>query len=98
MKRSQIEEIIREELKAVMEVAPPGREKQVKGIKKHKATGDISKTYTDPETGKRKETNPWALAWAQHKKYGKPTKENIKEFIQTVIRETLSQELLEKKQ
>lgn len=51
----------------VEEVAPPGREKQVKGIKKHMKKGDIPKTYVD-KTGKRKESNPWALAWAQYNK------------------------------
>ena len=39
------------------EVAPPGREKQVKGLKR--ATGI---------------DNPYAIAWAQHKKHGKPGK------------------------
>ena len=56
------------------EVAPPHREKQVKGLKKHMKKGDVPKTYIDKKTGKRKESNPWALAWAQHKKHGAPKK------------------------
>jgi hypothetical protein len=59
------------------EVSPPARKNQVKGIKKHMAQGKgkdkIPKTYVDKKTGKRKETNPWALAWAQYDKYGKPS-------------------------
>ena len=52
---------------AMSESAPPGREKQVKGIKKRMKKGDIPKTYTD-SSGKRKKSNPWAMAWAQHNK------------------------------
>ena len=52
------------------EVSPPDRKHQVKGIKKHmsqkKGKDKIAKTYVDKKTGKRKETNPWALAWAQY--------------------------------
>ena len=61
----------------VNEVSPPARKNQVKGIKKHmaqkKGKDKIPKTYVDKKTGKRKETNPWALAWAQYDKYGKPS-------------------------
>ncbi len=53
------------------EDAPPGREKQVKSLKKAISRGDIPKTY---KANGRKETNPWAIAWAQHKKHGKPGK------------------------
>jgi len=42
----------------VAEVAPPGWEKTVKGMKKHK--GDIE--------------NPWALAWSMKNKGDKPSK------------------------
>ena len=51
---------------------------EVKGIKKHmsqkKGKDKIAKTYVDKKTGKRKETNPWALAWAQYDKYGVPSR------------------------
>jgi len=60
------------------EVSPPDREHQVKGIKKHmaqkKGKDKIPKTYVDKKTGKRKKTNPWALAWAQYDKYGVPSR------------------------
>lgn len=39
------------------EVAPPGHEKQVKGIKKAIKRGDLPK-----------KSNPWAIAWSQHDK------------------------------
>jgi len=45
------------------EVTPPGREKQVKKLKK-----ELPKTYVDSKTGKREESNPWAIAWASYKK------------------------------
>ena len=64
-------------LSHVIEVSPPDRKHQVKGIKKHmaqkKGKDKIPKTYVDKKTGKRKKTNPWALAWAQYDKYGKPS-------------------------
>ena len=58
------------------EVSPPARRHQTKGIKKYigkKGKKGIPKTYVDKKTGKRKKTNPWALAWAQYDKYGKPS-------------------------
>ena len=65
--------------KAKLEVSPPDRKHQVKGIKKHmaqkKGKDKIPKTYVDKKTGKRKETNPWALAWAQYDKYGVPSRD-----------------------
>ena len=64
--------------KAKLEVSPPDRKHQVKGIKKHmaqkKGKDKIPKTYVDKKTGKRKKTNPWALAWAQYDKYGVPSR------------------------
>ena len=42
------------------EKAPPGREKQVKKLKKK---------FDDPSAA-------YAIAWAQHNKHGKPTKED----------------------
>ena len=61
-----------------IEVSPPDRKHQVKGIKKHmaqkKGKDKIPKTYVDKKTGKRKKTNPWALAWAQYDKYGVPAR------------------------
>ncbi len=61
-----------------IEVSPPDRKHQVKGIKKHmaqkKGKDKIPKTYVDKKTGKRKKTNPWALAWAQYDKYGVPSR------------------------
>jgi hypothetical protein len=60
-----------------IEVSPPDRKHQVKGIKKHlgqKGKKGIPKTYVDKKTGKRKETNPWALAWGQYDKYGVPSR------------------------
>ena len=57
----------------VNEVSPPARRHQAKGIKKDIAKGKIPKTYVDKKTGKRKKTNPWAMAWAQYDKYGKPS-------------------------
>ena len=63
---------------AIKEVSPPDRKHQVKGIKKHmsqkKGKDKIAKTYVDKKTGKRKKTNPWALAWAQYDKYGVPSR------------------------
>ena len=60
------------------EVSPPDRKHQVKGIKKHmsqkKGKDKIPKTSVDKKTGKRKKTNPWALAWAQYDKYGVPSR------------------------
>ena len=65
-------------LSHVIEVSPPDRKHQVKGIKKHmaqkKGKDKIPKTYVDKKTGKRKKTNPWALAWAQYDKYGVPSR------------------------
>ena len=46
----------------VWEVTPPGHEKQVKALKK-----ELPKTYTD-DSGERKESSPWALAWASYNK------------------------------
>ena len=60
----------------VNEVSPPARRHQAHGIKKHigkKGKKGIPKTYVDKKTGKRKKTNPFALAWAQYDKYGKPS-------------------------
>ena len=57
-----------------IEVAPPGRKKQVKGLKKAIKKGEINKTYVDKKTGKRMKANPFALAWAQYDKHGKPNK------------------------
>ena len=60
------------------EVSPPDRKFQVKGIKKHlgqKGKKGIPKTYVDKKTGKRKESNPWAMAWGQYDKYGVPSKD-----------------------
>ena len=52
-------EIAKENRKNTDEVAPPGREKQVKKLK-----------------GKFKDKGaPYAIAWAQHNKHGKPKKE-----------------------
>jgi len=42
----------------INEIAPPGREKQVKKLKKK---------FDDPGA-------PYAIAWAQHNKHGKPKK------------------------
>ena len=49
------------ELRAFMDDAPPGREKQVKALKKK---------FDDPGA-------PYAIAWAQHNKRGKPKKEQL---------------------
>jgi len=51
----------------VEEKAPPGREKQVKKLKKK---------FDDPGA-------PYAIAWAQHNKHGKPSKESIGESTMT---------------
>ncbi|MDP3986716.1 MAG: DUF5661 family protein [Nanoarchaeota archaeon] len=51
------------EKEQIAEVAPPGREKQVKTLKK-----ELPKTYTDKKTGEKKESNPWSVAWSQYKK------------------------------
>jgi hypothetical protein len=45
------------------EVAPPGKEKVVRALKK-----ELPKTYKDKSTGWEKESNPWAVAWSQYKK------------------------------
>ena len=52
-------EIAKEQRKDTVEEAPPGREKQVKGLKKK---------FKDKGA-------PYAIAWAQHNKHGKPKKE-----------------------
>ena len=59
--------IVRREGKYIVkkEVSPPGRKHQVKGIKKDIASGEIDK-----------DTNPWAITWAQYKKHGKPKKKS----------------------
>ena len=60
----------------VNEVSPPARRHQAHGIKKHigkKGKKGIPKTYVNKKTGKREKTNPFALAWAQYDKYGKPS-------------------------
>lgn len=44
------------------EETPPGREDQVKKLKK-----ELPATYTD-SSGKTKESNPWAVAWASYNK------------------------------
>lgn len=67
----------------VDEKAPPGREKQVKKLKKK---------FDDPSA-------PYAIAWAQHNKHGKPTKEErLKEIKkrQMMIRQQI-QEIAEAK-
>ena len=67
----------------VDEKAPPGREKQVKKLKKK---------FDDPGA-------PYAIAWAQHNKHGKPTKEErLKEIKkrQMMIRQQI-QEIAEAK-
>jgi len=69
------------------EVAPPGRKKQVKGLKKAIKKGEINKTYVDKKTGKRMKANPFALAWAQYDKHGKPNEsvsENKQEMLKTM--------------
>ena len=50
----------REDINGLGEVAPPGREKQVKALKKK---------FDDPGA-------PYAIAWAQHNKSGKPKKKS----------------------
>ena len=70
-----------------IEVAPPGRKKQVKGLKKAIKKGEINKTYVDKKTGKRMKANPFALAWAQYDKHGKPNEsvsENKQEMLKTM--------------
>jgi hypothetical protein len=52
-------EALEEMLAATQEEAPPGREKQVKALKKE---------FPDDEGA------PYAIAWAQHNKHGKPNK------------------------
>ena len=53
-------EIAKEQRKDTDEEAPPGREKQVKALKKK---------FKDKSA-------PYAIAWAQHNKHGKPKKED----------------------
>jgi hypothetical protein len=54
-------EIAKEQRKNTDEEAPPGREKQVKALKKK---------FKDKSA-------PYAIAWAQHNKHGKPKKEDV---------------------
>ena len=54
-------EIAKEQRKDTDEEAPPGREKQVKALKKK---------FKDKGA-------PYAIAWAQHNKHGKPKKEDV---------------------
>jgi hypothetical protein len=54
-------EIAKEQRKNTDEEAPPGREKQVKALKKK---------FKDKGA-------PYAIAWAQHNKHGKPKKEDV---------------------
>jgi len=56
-----------EKKKQKNEVAPPGKEDMVLALKKKIKSGDMPKTYVDKKTGKRKKTNPWAIAWGSEK-------------------------------
>ena len=55
------EEDFSETDRLVTEETPPGREKQVKALKK-----ELPKTYVDKKTGERKESSPWAVAWKSY--------------------------------
>lgn len=59
--------------KDVGEETPPGREKQVKKLKKV-----LPKTYIDPKTGKKKKSNPHAVSWSS---YNKSKKSESKEYV-----------------
>ena len=65
----------------ISEVAPPGREKQVKKLKKK---------FDDPGA-------PYAIAWAQHNKHGKPKKNEGKMSDIDIDIKTLSDADFEKK-
>ena len=52
-----------EEENKLEEVTPPGREEQVKSLKK-----SLPKSYVSKETGERKESSPYAVAWSSYKK------------------------------
>ena len=60
------------------EVTPPGREDQVKKLKQ-----ELPKTYTD-KSGRKKESNPWAVAWASY------NKEGLQEIISNAFKEEIS--------
>ena len=65
----------------ISEIAPPGREKQVKKLKKK---------FDDPGA-------PYAIAWAQHNKHGKPKKNEGKMSDIDIDLKTLSDADFEKK-
>ena len=65
----------------ISEIAPPGREKQVKKLKKK---------FDDPGA-------PYAIAWAQHNKHGKPKKNEGKMSDIDIDIKTLSDADFEKK-
>lgn len=88
MKPEDIARILKEEISSLTkdlseqeldEIAPPGREKQVKTLKHA-----LPKSYTDPKTGERKESNPYAIAWAQHNK-----KESLERMISSILHEEI---------
>ena len=60
---TELEEMSLESIEEIDEVAPPGKEKMVKKLKK-----TLPKTYTDPKSGERKQSSPWAIAWSQYNK------------------------------
>jgi hypothetical protein len=60
----KVPEMKEKKVEKVQEETPPGREEQVKAIEK----SDTPETYTDKKTGKKKESNPWAIAWASYNK------------------------------
>ena len=65
----------------ITEIAPPGREKQVKKLKKK---------FDDPGA-------PYAIAWAQHNKHGKPKKNEGKMSDIDIDIKTMSDTEFEKK-
>jgi len=60
---SEVDHLVAEKKEKLKEEAPPGRESQVKALKK-----ELPKTYIDKKSDERKESNPWAVSWAQYNK------------------------------
>ena len=60
-------EFVNKKHKSFQTIVEPHSNHQVKTLKK-----ELPKTYEDPKTGERKESNPWAVSWKSYsEKYKK---------------------------
>ena len=60
---SEVDHLVAEKKEKLKEETPPGRESQVKALKK-----ELPKTYIDKKSDERKESNPWAVSWSSYQK------------------------------